>query len=87
MFVFYQPLRHNRMRYLVNKYLWVDSEFSFSLTGYLTKTKELNFPYYLHNVGGWIDWFLPLPEELARISVHDLNLWHWVFQNDKRTSH
>ena len=34
------------------KYSWFLIQFSFSLTGYLTKAKEISLPYYLPIAGG-----------------------------------
>ena len=42
-----------------------NSEFSFSLSGYLTKSQEPSLPYYLPVAGGRIIGFIPFPRVLA----------------------
>ena len=44
------------------------SEFSFSLTGYLTQAKESILPYHLPIAKGRIDGFMPFPSETRTTS-------------------
>ena len=60
------------------KLVWI--QFSFSLTGCLTKTIELSLPYYLDIAGGWRDGFMPFPSALEQSKTQTAisRIWTWV---------
>ena len=55
----------------------LNSDFSFSHTGYLTKVNDPSLFYYLPIAGGWILGFMPLPRALvwSEIRIASSRIW------------
>ena len=61
----------------------LNSEFSFSKTGYHTKAKESSLPYYLHIIKGRLVWCVPFPRVLAlsEVETDSSRIWTQVIMS------
>ena len=77
----YQILLTGRMWHKINlkrSLTGFNSEFSFSLTGCLTKAKEPSLYYYLTIAGRWIIGFIPFPRVLVLWEMWSAASWIWT---------